>query len=137
MYLIWSISTELLVTDGIDKLWDSERIPELPTWSSVSRCYDLLEEIQTLEADRDALDFQEDETWKNESMVQAKAERFLKWLNRNKCHTGSIRLQLNEEKNAYEIYTTEDVPREEFLYAIVSEAVITSDFLNNTQSECI
>jgi len=109
---------------------------ELPTWSTVSRCYDLLEEIQTLEADRDALDFQEDETWKNESMVQAKAERFLIWLNRNKCYKGPIRLQLNEEKNAYEIYTTADVPKDAFFYQIVTKACITTDFLINTRSEC-
>ena len=108
-----------------------------PTWSIVSRCYDLLEEIQTLEADRDALDLQEDETWKNESMVQAKAERFLTWLNENNCYTGPIRLQLNEEKNAYEIYTTEVVPKDKFIYAIVSQASITTDFVKTTQSECM
>ena len=109
---------------------------ELPTWGAVSRCYDLLEEIQALEADRDAPDFQEDETWKNESMVQAKAQRFLKWLNRNKCYLGPIGLQLNEEKNAYEILTTADVPKDKFFYGIVTEACITTDFLIKIRSEC-
>jgi len=70
-------------------------------------------------------------------MVQAKAERFLKWLNRNECYTGAIRLQLNEEKNAYEIYTIVDVPKDEMIYAIASQACITTDFLKNTRSGCI
>jgi len=94
-----------------------------------------MEELQKFEADRDAPDLQEDLTWDDPTQAQKKANRFLKWLNKNRCFTDNIRLQLNEDKNSYEIYTVQSLEKYTCVFPIDSSVIITTDWVKNVRSE--